>query len=359
MVLGRWIGGILGLFSVLIRIVSENYPGFTEVWYARGLYPAIRGILDYSITLLPIPAFYLLLAGLLWLGWFFLKGLIKEIKGFRSRLYFCFRSLINFSGWIVFFFLFLWGYNYYRIPLYQHLSLQPAPLNTELLLQEMEATQAGLFHLRGLIQQDTDTIVNFWDFKDHRELLRREMKIILSDMGYSWRGLPTVKQFFPSGMMRRMGIFGIYFPFTGEGYLDPSLHPLEKSFTLAHELAHGFGITDEGEANFIAWLVCAESSDPFLKYAGELKLFRYQLNDLHRMDRESYSQFTENIPIAIKSDIVEIQKANLKIRPYFLELSRKSNDLYLKSQGIKAGVKSYAQLPMLAFAWRSKSGNSF
>lgn len=359
MVLGRWIGAILGLFAVLIRLISENFTGFTEVWYARGLYPAIRGLLDYSIALIPFPTFYLLLAGLFWWIWVFFKNLFKKNKGFRSRLYFCFRSLINFSGWLVFIFLFFWGYNYYRIPLYQHLSLQPEPLNEKLLLQEMEATQEGLYHLRSHLQQDTGTISHFWDFTDQRRMLREEMKVILSDMGYSWRGLPTVKQFYPSGIMRRMGIFGIYFPFTGEGYLDPSLHPLEKSFTLAHELAHGFGITDEGEANFMAWLVCAESSDSYLKYVGELKLFRYQLNDLHRMDPESYRQFTEKIPILIKSDIVEIQKANLEIRPYFLELSRKSNDLYLKSQGIKAGVKSYAQLPMLAFAWRSKSRDAY
>jgi hypothetical protein len=40
-------------------------------------------------------------------------------------------------------------------------------------------------------------------------------------------------------------------------------------------------------------------------------------------------------------------------------LSRKSNDIFLKTQGVKAGVMSYQQLPMLAYAWRKrlKSGD--
>jgi hypothetical protein len=36
-------------------------------------------------------------------------------------------------------------------------------------------------------------------------------------------------------------------------------------------------------------------------------------------------------------------------------MSRKSNDLFLKSQGVKAGIKSYQQLPMLASAWRKRT----
>ncbi|MFO7825167.1 MAG: DUF3810 domain-containing protein [Cyclobacterium sp.] len=354
MFLSRWIGGILGLFALLLRLISQISPAFTEIWYAKGLYPAIRGMLDYSFTLIPLPTFYLLFIGLFWLGWVFVTRLVRDFKGFKLRLNYCFRGLINFAGWLVFLFLFLWGFNYYRIPLFQQLSLRPEPLHLELLLTEMEATQDGLFNLRRHLQEDSDALVDLWDFSDHRELLREEMKVILSEMDYSWRGKPTVKQFYPAGIMRRMGIFGIYFPFAGEGYLDPSLHPLEKTFTLAHELAHGFGITDEGEANFLAWLVCSESRNPYLNYAGELKLFRYQLNDLHKMDRDAYHQLVEKIPLPIRSDIVEIQKSNLEIRPYFLELSRKSNDLYLKSQGVKAGVMSYAHLPMLAYAWKSK-----
>ena len=205
------------------------------------------------------------------------------------------------------------------------------------------------------MQADTFSLPNAPSFSFQISHVRSDMKAFLKEWNHSWKGSPVVKQFRPEGTLRKLGIFGIYFPFTGEGYLDPSLHPLEKSFTMAHELAHGFGITNEGEANFMAWLICSESEQSFIRYAATLKLFRYQLNDLYRMDEEGYLLLVKNIPEIIKRDIREIQESNKAIRPYSVELSRKSNDLYLKTQGVKEGVKSYAQLPMLVHAWKAKT----
>ncbi|WP_178371531.1 DUF3810 domain-containing protein [Cyclobacterium lianum] len=351
--MSRWLGATLGLFALFVRLVCQKFPSFTEKWYAKGFYPLIRGILDYTINLLPFPAVYLIIAALLGWGYLFLKGLFRSNCGFAQKLKTLLRSVLNFSGWLIFFFLFLWGLNYYRIPLYQQLSLQAKPIGQRVLLAEMQDTQKKLLQIRNRIQPDSLALVRSSKFFVRKETLRKEMKQLLSGLGYSWRGRPTVKQLYPAGTMRKMGIFGIYLPFSGEGYLDPSLHPVEKSFTLAHELAHGFGVTDEGEANFVAWLVCSESKDSFLNYVGELKLFRYQLRDLQKMDAEAYKAFVGAMHPSIKADILDIQRSNLEIRPYFLELSRKSNDLYLKSQGVRAGVASYAQLPMLVFAWKS------
>ncbi|WP_162341114.1 DUF3810 domain-containing protein [Cyclobacterium salsum] len=352
MVFGKWIGGILGFLAILLRLLSEAFPQFTERWYANGLFPLIRGILDNSLGKLPFPAVYLVAGGLLPVVFFFGRELMLKNKGSRKKAFFIFRGLLNFCGWTVFLFLFLWGFNYYRLPLYRHLGLRPEPLASDQLLEEMQFTEANLLALREELQPDSLPLLYLRDVEALENQLREEMQETLEKIRYSWFGSPSVKPLYPAGTLRRMGIFGIYFPFTGEGYLDPSLHPLEKTFTLAHELAHGFGITDEGEANFMGWLVCASSEDSYLRYIGALKLFRYQLNDLYRMNPESYQQFVSQLPIAIRQDIREIQQSNLEIRPYFLELSRKSNDFYLKSQGVKAGIRSYAQLPMLARAWR-------
>jgi hypothetical protein len=293
----------------------------------------------------------LLLAGIFLLFFYLLRVRRKKTTSIIPGV---FRGTINFSGWIIFFFLFLWGFNYHRIPLYSQLSLTPEPMSLASTLEEMKLTETDLRKFRSELAGKPAQLFYSGNFRKWEKRLREEMKAILTELDYSMPGDPSVKPLYPEGFMRRMGIFGIYFPFTGEGYLDPSLHPIEKVFTLAHELAHGFGITDEGEANFVAWLVCSSSSDPFLRYAGELKLLRYQLNDLYRMDREAYEQFVETIATEIRADIREIQQDNLRVQPYFRELSRKSNDLYLKTQGVKAGVKSYAELPMLARAWRTR-----
>ncbi|MDN3687831.1 DUF3810 domain-containing protein [Cyclobacterium jeungdonense] len=354
MVFGKWIGGILGFLAILLRLISGAFPQFTESWYANGLFPLIRGMLDSTLGKLPFPAIYLFVGGLLLVLFYFGKELVIRIKGSRKRTFFIFRGLVNFCGWVVFLFLFLWGFNYYRLPLYKQLGLRSEPLVSEQLLEEMQLTEAELVALRLELHRDSLPLVFSRNFEALENQLREEMQQTLGKLKYSWYGSPSVKPFYPAGTLRRMGIFGIYFPFTGEGYLDPTLHPLEKTFTLAHELAHGFGITDEGEANFMGWMVCTRSGDSYLRYTGSLKLLRYQLNDLHRMDAEAYKHFVDQLPQGIRQDIQDIQQSNLEIRPYFLELSRRSNDFYLKSQGVKAGIRSYAQLPMLARAWRLK-----
>ena len=56
----------------------------------------------------------------------------------------------------------------------------------------------------------------------------------------------------------------------------------------------------------------------------------------------------------IIQDLIAIRESTEAYPPIWLELSRKSNDLFLKSQGVKSGIKSYQQLPMLAAAWRQR-----
>jgi hypothetical protein len=159
--------------------------------------------------------------------------------------------------------------------------------------------------------------------------------------------------------MRKMGILGIYFPFTGESYIDPTLHPLEKPFTVAHEMAHSYGVTNEGEANFIAWVICSNSDDFLLKYSGHLRLLMYQLRDYYRMAPDEYREWIKKLEPGLRADLISIQKASDAIKPFSIELSRKSNDIFLKSQGVKAGINSYQQLPMLAFAWRQRMNLEF
>jgi hypothetical protein len=180
------------------------------------------------------------------------------------------------------------------------------------------------------------------------------MQANLEVLGLNFTGRPRTKEFPPEGFMRRMGILGIYFPFTGESYLDPSLHALEKPFTIAHEMAHSYGVTDEGEANFIAWVICTRSEEPILRYAAHLLLLRYQLRDYHGMDQDGAFCWMENLPRGIIQDLISIRESAEAYPPLWLEMSRKSNDLFLKSQGVKAGIKSYQQLPMLASAWRQR-----
>lgn len=348
-----WTWAILGAITLLVRIVASKFPEKTEILYSRTTFPVIRQLIDSSIARFSFPTFYLFLVFLfLILGIFIYQ--IREKNGWKLKSRYSLRSLTNLLGMIVFFFFVLWGFNYQRVPIIQQLSLLPEPLNQEKLHQEILLTQINLFSLRLQITEDTAAIEETISYPELEDLVRVEIKRNLPLLGLNNQGHPRTKEFYPGGFLRKMGILGIYFPFTGESYIDPTLHALEKPFTVAHEMAHSFGITNEGEANFISWVICTNSESSLLQYAAQLQLFRYQLRDLYRTNRKSYNEIFATIEVGIRNDIVSIIKNSYQIKPISKEISQKSNDLFLKSQGVEAGVKSYAQLPMLVYSWRNR-----
>ncbi|RIW16316.1 DUF3810 domain-containing protein [Algoriphagus lacus] len=348
-----WSWAFLGILALIIRYFAIQNPEATDEIYSRRFFPGIRNVIDLTLGNLPFPSVYLFMALVFFvLGMFILN--FKRKVGWKSRSFFTFRSLANGVGALVFFFLVLWGFNYQRTPIFQQLGLKPKALNLEQLESEILITQRLVEQYRGRVTADTTPITQILDYPDLERLVRSNMSENLSVLGLNFTGKPRTKQFPPPGFMRKMGILGIYFPFTGESYIDPTLHPLEQPFTVAHEMAHSYGVTDEGEANFIAWVICTNSDDPLLRYSGHLRLLLYQMRDYYRMAPDEYKAWVKNISPGIRNDLNSIREASEAIQPFSLELSRRSNDIFLKSQGVKAGVNSYQQLPMLAFSWRKR-----
>lgn len=353
MIKGNWTWGLLGVLTLVIRFAAVQYPAKTELLYSRTFFPVVRNFIDATVSRLPFPSFYIFLFSVLAVVLYVLYRSIHT-RGWGRKLGFVFRSTINGLGFLVFFFLILWGFNYQRIPIFEQLSLKPLPLDEHELLREMTLTTNILSQIRPNIRSDTSAIEESMEYLELENLVRAEVSNNLYTLGLNYTGKPRTREFYPSGFMRQMGIYGIYFPFTGESYIDPSLHPLEKPFTIAHEMAHSYGITDEGEANFIAWVICSNSESYLLQYTGQLRLLRYQLNDLFKINPEVYKGFVDALPDGVKNDLLSIRRNALSIQPLFSEVSRRSNDIYLKTQGVKAGVQSYAQLPMLVVAWRNQ-----
>lgn len=353
MVKSNWTWAYLGLLALGIRVLAGFFPETTDQFYSRTLFPVIRNGLDLSLGCLPFPTVYLVLALILGLLGISLRRFFS-VNGRKNRAKYFLQAASNGLGGFVFFFLFLWGYNYQRTPIIEQLSLQPQPLNFQQLREEMEFTKHLASMDRGMISQDTLALDVLMAPTTLEDLVRITMQANLKVLGLDFTGRSRAKPFPPEGFMRRMGILGIYFPFTGESYFDPSLHALEQPFTIAHEMAHSYGVTDEGEANFIAWTVCTRSELPLLRYAAHLLLLRYQLRDYYAMDPDGALCWMDALPRGIIQDLIAIRESSEAHPPIWLELSRRSNDLFLKSQGVKAGITSYQQLPMLASAWRKR-----
>lgn len=348
-----WSWAILGVIALLIRFVAAMYPEATDDIYSRMFFPGIRNVIDMTLGRLSFPSVYLFIASvILIIGIYFFR--LRKRNGWKNKLFYSVRALSNGLGALIFFFLVLWGFNYQRTSIVQQLGLVPKSLDLEQVKSEVNITQRLVQQNRRALTSDTAAITETIPYPELEELVRKNIAENLDMLGLNFTGRPRTKLFPPPGFMRKMGILGIYFPFTGESYIDPTLHALEKPFTIAHEMAHSYGVTNEGEANFIAWVICTNSDDALLRYSGQLRLLSYQVRDYYKMDPEDYKKWLKTLDLGVRNDMISIQKAGEKIKPFSIELSRKTNDIFLKSQGVKAGIMSYQQLPKLAFAWRER-----
>ena len=128
----------------------------------------------------------------------------------------------------------------------------------------------------------------------------------------------------------------------GEAQINASMPRSLWPRVAAHEKAHQRGIARENEATVIGVIVCLASRDPSVFYSGTLGLYVALDHELSRVD-----------PVArlmVWASLTERVVRDLRLESQFWKaydglagaVSEKVNDTYLKAQGVRSGVGSYA-----------------
>ncbi len=146
-------------------------------------------------------------------------------------------------------------------------------------------------------------------------------------------------------------IAGVYTFFTGESNINVNFPEYTLPYTTAHEMAHQRGISREDEANFIAFLVCDASSDPYIRYSGYLSLYEYVSNALYGVDKDAYTEINSSLDLAIRYEMYSYSLFFEKYRENTVaDISGSINDSYLQSQGT-VGTRSYGMVVDLTCAY--------
>ena len=123
---------------------------------------------------------------------------------------------------------------------------------------------------------------------------------------------------------------------------------------MAHEMAHGYGFTDESVCNFIAYLTCMKAEETALTYSATLAYWRYLAKYFRYFFPEEYKSFRMTLNLVILNDLDEIHRHIEKYK----DLMPRSRDIiydsYLKSHGVKSGIKSYDEMIKLIAAHNQK-----
>ncbi len=250
-------------------------------------------------------------------------------------------------------FFWVWGFNYGRTPFQQQIGVNEAnkiTLDSTILKAELDSLPRQLLFWRNEKSKMLPPSIN----PDFEKKMRGLVVQSLQKMGLpTYNFQPRLRQLAPNGSLMRFGATGVYWLWAGECNMDNGLHTLQKPFTAAHELAHGFGWTDESVCNFIAYVATTlPDANAETRYSGELSYFRYVASNFRRLYPKTYREYRKNLPPELLQDLDEINK-NVEKYQNWIETAG-FYDQYLKTQGVSSGIKSYDEMVALVLYWKLK-----
>ncbi len=250
-------------------------------------------------------------------------------------------------------YVFTLGIPYHTTTLSDKIGLDEVEVNTDNLKETAEILINEINVLADRIEWQDGVSVMPYDIDTLSEKLSASYAEFSEKNGIFPEFNTRAKPIFTSGVMSSLRILGIYTFFTGESNINTAYPDFDRPYTVAHEFAHQRGVMRENDANFLAFLVCIESGDDYIKYSAYVRLYEYIRSSLYRADKEIFAEVDAALSVKALSDIKASYAVTEKYGETLIgEISDKLNDLYLKQNGTE-GTVSYGLVTRLAVAYYS------
>ena len=352
-----WCYVLLGiaLLALVIYLIAALCVGFAE-WFNRTVGAAMRASLAFLTSWLPFSLSEMLILSVPVLL------VLLSIYAYRKRCE-TWKSVFVFMGCIlsafsVLFslFVFSFGAGYHTAPLEQRLGYEAVNVDesslyeTSLwLVEELNAAADGIQYA------ENGFSVMPYDRKTMNAHLIAAYRPVCEAYPFVQRMNSRVKPVLVSRLMSYTHITGVYTYFTGEANINVDFPDYTLPYTAAHELAHQRGIARENEANFVAFLVTAASSDAYVRYSGYLNLFEYVSTALYYENAERYKEVVGLLDPRVLEELRAFSDFFDTYRNAAIaELSGAVNDAHIKLNGDKAGIDSYGLVVDLAVAYYAR-----
>ena len=339
--------------TILFHVLSANIPAvadFVNRTLAAGVrfvLAKITGILPFSLAEILV---YLLLPGVI-VGIVFAVKLAKKKNPKPSR--YMLSYLLGSIGTLYILFVFTLGTAYFGTPIEDEMGLDRQKVSAE-----------ELYDTASILLNEAESLLDEINFAENgsstmpykRSELNKKLNALYKAAGKEYAFLSTltsrVKPVIASEPLTYTHLSGIYTYMTGEANININFPDSTIPQTMAHEMAHQRGIAREDEANFMAFLICAASDDPYIRYSGYVETFKYFYNALASADSELWNKLYKEIDPRI---IGEFRAYNDFFEKYednvAADISGSINDTYQQIQGVKEGIKSYGLVVDLTVAY--------
>ena len=331
---------VILLLTIVLYLLTAFSRPVADILYLGGIFQIIRIVYDYTVGLLPIPFIYLILPFVLFL---IARQLFFKVS-WKTKLV----NIAEILLYVFCAFYLAWAFNYNATPVEHKIELDVANPTDEELIQRFDEISMELNRLSANIGERPQV-----DFLELEKSIRPVLESILSDFSYPTLGRVRVRKIV-SGSILRIRTTGIYIPHAFEGHVDGGLYRMQWPFTLAHEMAHGYGITHESDCNFFAYLACKNIDESIYQYSAQLAYWRYLAYQVRSFDKEHYEETRENLETLVKNDLLEIRRHIDRYPDLMPKYRNIIYDNYLKTHGVAEGIKSYNRMILLIEAWNKR-----
>jgi hypothetical protein len=326
-------------------------PDLVDRFYSAAAYATLQRAMTALTNRVPFALFDLLLVFAI-LAWFSLaaRDVVRRPAGggLRAAARIAVRTIVWSAGFYIAFLL-AWGLNYRRTPLIQKLPFDARAVTVgaaqSLTLTSVEQLNAlhDAAHEAGWPPAGTiDSAL--------------AASVARVDRATGGRGVVTAgrpKRTMLDWYFRRAAVDGMTDPYFLETLVSSTLLPFERPFVVAHEWSHLAGVADEGDANFLAWLACVQSSPP-AQYSGWLFLYSQLAATLRGQTR---IEVVARLGAGPRADLTAIRaRVVQQIDPRVAAAGQRVYDRYLKANRVESGVESYDHVVQLVLGVRFGPG---
>ena len=334
---------ILQFFPVLVEKLYSNFIFVTISHFLRLLFGKITfsfGDLIYLTLIL-----YLIIS------------IYKSTKNWKTNWKNYLLRTVNFVSAFYFLFHFLWGFNYYRQPLFEKMTLKKEYSSsdlyafTEKLISKTNQLQLEITKNKNLKVQVpfTNDILILKTLSGYDKLATKH--------SFFHHKIPSIKSSLFSTPLSYMGFSGYLNPFTNEAQFNSEVPKYGLPMTVCHEMAHQIGYASESECNFIGYLSANSNSDLYFKYAANTLALKYCLRTIQIDNEKKTSFYLSKINKGIIENFNE-DKAFYKRYHSFIETGFEFfYDNFLKLNQQKDGMEGYSKFLDLLINFDKKNAN--
>jgi hypothetical protein len=290
------------------------------------------------------------------------RAATRRTRHLRNALACGVLRFLTHAGIIVVVFYILWGFNYSRAPLERRVGwLEWSGADPEVIVRLAEeatvAVNEAYLDVHGIEDAGVPTTVS--DMTRLQDAIaagyRRAAALLPSEPMLGPR-YGDVKWPAISPILARLGITGIYSPFTAEANVRQGLPAAFLPQTMAHEKAHQRGVANEAEASFIGFIAAAVAPDPLARYSAAMFAQAQLAGALRSMAPDERRRILASRLPGVERDVRDLADYFQQYAGIGNAIGSAVNDRYLRANRVPGGIQSYARSVRLLVAWAGAHG---